>query len=51
MQYDYLNLNIAFIGSVAFYYKDILIEAAKELGISINKIEISPIKGLVEYHK
>ena len=50
MQYDYLNLNIAFIGSIAFYYKDILIEAAKELGISINKIEISPIKGLVEYH-
>ena len=51
MQYDYLNLNVAFIGSVAFHYKDILTEAAKEFGITISKIETSPINGLVEYHK
>lgn len=51
MQYDYMNLNVSFIGSVAFHYKDILTEAAKEFGITISKIEISPINGLVEYHK
>ena len=50
MQYGYSNLKVAFIGSVAFYYKDILIEAAKEFNIAIDKIESSPIKGLVEYH-
>ncbi len=51
MQYDYMNLNVSFIGSVAFHYKDILTEAAKEFGIRINKIDVSPINGLVEYHK
>ena len=51
MQYDYLNLNVAFIGSVAFHYRDILTEAAKEFGITISKIETSPINSLVEYHK
>lgn len=51
MQYDYMNLNVSFIGSVAFHYKDILTEAAKEFGITISNIEISPINGLVEYHK
>ncbi|MBO5720014.1 MAG: ATPase [Bacteroidales bacterium] len=51
MQYDYINNKVAFIGSIAFHYKDILTEAAKEFGITISKIEISPINGLVEYHK
>lgn len=51
MQYDYMNLNVSFIGSVAFHYKDILTEAAKEFGIRINKIDVSPINGLMEYHK
>lgn len=51
MQYDYINNKVAFIGSIAFHYKDILTEAAKEFGITISKIEISPINGLVKYHK
>ena len=51
MQYDYKNLKVAFIGSVAFHYKDILTEAAKEFDISIDKIIISPIKGLAEFHR
>lgn len=51
MQYDFRNYKIAFIGSVAFHYKDILTEAAKEFGIRINKIEISPIKSLIEFHR
>ncbi|MBR5324653.1 MAG: ATPase [Muribaculaceae bacterium] len=50
MQYDYTNLKVAFIGSVAFYYKEILIEVAKEFDITIDKIEASPIDGLIEFH-
>ena len=50
MQYDYRYYNVAFIGSVAFYYKDILIEAANEFGICIEKIVASPMEGLVEFH-
>lgn len=50
MQYDYQNNNIAFIGSVAYYYKDILNDVSQNLNISITKIESSPIKGLVKFH-
>lgn len=50
MQYDYKGSKVAFIGSVAFYYKNVLIEAAKEFGIAIDKIIASPIEGLVEFH-
>lgn len=50
MQYDYLNNNVAFIGSVAYYYKNILSEVAQTLNITISKIEVSPIDGLVKFH-
>ncbi len=50
MQYDYQTNNIAFIGSIAYYYKDILSEVAQSLNISITKIESSPINGLVKFH-
>ncbi len=50
MQYEYLNNNVAFIGSVAHYYKDILSEVAKTLNITISRIEVSPINGLVKFH-
>ena len=39
------------IGSIAYYYQDVLKEAATELGITINKIEKSPLMGLIDYHK
>lgn len=50
MQYDYQTNNIAFIGSIAYYYKNILNEVAQSLNISITKIESSPINGLVKFH-
>ena len=50
MQYDYKGSKVAFIGSVAFYYQNVLIEAAKEFDIAIDKIIVSPIEGLVEFH-
>ena len=51
MHYDYKKYPVNLVGSVAFYYKDLLKEVANELGIKIDKIIQSPIDGLAEYHK
>lgn len=50
MQYDYQNNNVNFVGSIAWYFADILHEVAKEKNIEIGKIEKSPMKGLVSFH-
>ncbi|KAA6311600.1 hypothetical protein EZS27_037302, partial [termite gut metagenome] len=49
MQYDYRNHKVHFIGSVAYYYKDVLMEAATETGVQVGKIMKSPMEGLVEF--
>jgi len=51
MQYDYKKYPVNLVGSVAFFYKDILTEVAEKLGIKIGIIIQSPIDGLAEYHK
>lgn len=50
MQYDYQHASVHFIGSVAFYYKEQLAEAAKEMGIQLGTIIQSPMEGLIKYH-
>ena len=51
MQYeDYQQQKVHFIGSVAFYYKEVLAEAAKEMGIQLGAIIKSPMEGLIKYH-
>jgi hypothetical protein len=51
MQYDnYQNLKVNFIGSVAYYYKEVLTEAAQAMGIQIGTIIQSPMEGLIKYH-
>lgn len=50
MQYDYKNNKAHFIGSIAYYYKDVLEEAAKEVGVEIGKIIQSPMSGLHAYY-
>ncbi|NDW12523.1 ATPase [Bacteroides sp. 214] len=50
MQYDYKTYTVNLIGSVAYYYKEVLLEAAKATGLTIGKIEQSPMEGLVVYH-
>ena len=39
------------VGSIAYYYEDILKEVAAAKGVRIGKILKTPIEGLVEYHK
>lgn len=41
---------IHFLGSIAYYFSDILKESADKAGLKIGKIYESPIQGLVEYH-
>ena len=51
MQYEnFRNSKVHFIGSVAFYYKTILAEAAQEMNIQLFTIIKSPMEGLIKYH-
>lgn len=47
---EYKTLNVNFIGSIAYYYRDVLKEAASEFGCTIGKIIKSPMEGLIEFH-
>ncbi len=42
---------INFIGSIAYYYEDILRAAASDLHLNVGKIVQKPIESLVEYHR
>ena len=51
MQYEnYQNLKVNLIGSVAFYYKEVLAEAAEAMAIQLGTIIQSPMEGLIKYH-
>lgn len=51
MQYEeHRHEKVHFTGSVAFYYKEILAEAAQETGIRPGTILQSPMEGLIKYH-
>ena len=49
-QYDYQNNKVHFIGSIAYYYKEILEAAIYECGMQLGSIVQSPMEGLVLYH-
>ena len=51
MQYDYRKNKVHFVGSIAWYFTDILKEVAADKEIVIGKIEQSPMPGLIEYYK
>lgn len=51
MQYEYKNKKVNFVGSIAHYYATTINEVAQENGITIGKIDQSPMDGLVEYYK
>lgn len=46
----YKELPTHFVGSVAFYFQDILKQEAAKLGIKVGNILQKPIDGLLEYH-
>lgn len=51
LQYEFPDeLPVNFAGSIAYYYRDILEKVASEYGFWIEKIEKSPLEGLIHYH-
>jgi len=50
MQYDFKLYPVYFIGSIAFYYKEILEEAILETGMQLGGIMQNPMEGLVKFH-
>jgi N-acetylglucosamine kinase-like BadF-type ATPase len=46
----YHEIPVGFAGSIAFYYQNILEEAADEEGIHIGTIIKAPMKGLLQFH-
>lgn len=47
---NYKELNVNFVGSVAYYYSDVLKEAAAAMDCNIGTIIQSPMEGLIKYH-
>ena len=47
---DFHNYDINFIGSVAYYLKDIILEKSKQFNFSVGTFVQEPIMGLVKYH-
>ena len=51
VHYDYRKYPVNFVGSIAYYYKDILEKAVNASGMRMGVVLQGPIDGLVEYHK
>ncbi len=50
MQYPYRDAPVHFTGSIAYYFREEVTEAAQALGISTGAFLKSPIEGLMDYH-
>lgn len=48
---DYKNYRIRFVGSVAYYFRDVLETVAAENGMKIDLTIKNPVENLVAYHK
>ncbi len=48
---NHSNLPVAFTGSVAYYFKDILEGVAERYGLKVLRITKGPMDGLIEFHK
>ncbi len=44
-------LNVGFCGSVAYYFKDILLKSAESKNIRVSEIVKDPISGIIDFHK
>ncbi|MCL2726964.1 MAG: ATPase [Bacteroidales bacterium] len=50
-QYDYKQYRVNIVGSIAYFYQDIISEEAEKQGMTIGKILKTPIEGLLAYHQ
>ena len=44
------NTEIGFVGSIAYYFQDILSERLEDKGLNMSKIVKNPIEGLIDYY-
>ncbi|WP_456088161.1 ATPase [Parabacteroides sp.] len=51
MQYGCRDHPVHLVGSIAWYYQDILKEVAREFGLRLGTIVQSPVQGLIRYHE
>lgn len=51
MQYAYREYPVHFVGSVAYYYRELLVEAARDSGIRVGQVMKTPVPGLIRYHR
>lgn len=49
LQYDLTRYSVSFVGSVAYHFKDILLQTARTFDAHIEQITPSPMRGLVQY--
>jgi N-acetylglucosamine kinase-like BadF-type ATPase len=47
---NHKNHKVNFVGSIAYYYKDLLAEAAAQCGCTIGTVLKSPMQGLIAFH-
>jgi glucosamine kinase len=47
---NYREETVSFVGSIAWYYRDILLETAAEFEVKVGTILQSPLEGLIRYH-
>jgi len=47
---NYKEVPACFVGSIAYFFQDILRDEAQKMGITVGNIEKKPIDGLVQYH-
>lgn len=50
MQYNYIDNSVNFVGSIAWYYSDIIKSIASAKRIKVGIIEKSPMPGLIKYY-
>lgn len=49
-QYDYQSYPTRFVGSLAYRYADVLRDVAHEFGVTVDLIEETAMRGLIEFH-
>lgn len=49
-QYDYKKYGISVAGDTVERFKEVFLQAAEDFGVRVNRIDASPLMGLVDYH-
>lgn len=49
-QYDYKAYGISVAGATAERFRDVFLKAAEDFGVKVDKIDASPLSGLVDFH-